>query len=72
MTSIELLKDIEENYSWERAVFFKGYFETIKQDLDKLEKIEKIIEDYEKYKLKPYKPADDYIRQIKKEVLNNK
>jgi len=38
------------------------------QDLDQLEKIKSIVDDYEKYKLKPYKTADDYIRQIK-EVL---
>lgn len=58
MKSAELLKDLQGNY------------ETIEQDLDKLDKIKTIIEDYEKYKLKPYKPADDYIRLIK-EVLNN-
>lgn len=70
MTSIELLKHIQEEYDWERAIFFKGDFEIIEKDLSKLEKIEKIIEDHEKYKLKPYKPANDYIRQIK-EVFKN-
>lgn len=39
MTSIELLKNIQEEYDWERAIFFKGDFETIEQDLDKLENI---------------------------------
>ena len=70
MTSIELLKHIQEEYDWERAIFFKGDFEIIEKDLNNLEKIKDIIKDHEKYKLKPYKPANDYIRQIK-EVFKN-
>lgn len=42
--------------------------EGIAKDLNKLEKIKEIIKDYDKYKLKPYKPADDYIRQIKEVI----
>jgi hypothetical protein len=42
----------------------------IAKKLNQLEKIKTIIDDYEKYKLKPYRPANDYVRQIK-EVLNN-
>jgi hypothetical protein len=44
MTSIELLKNIQEEYDWESAIFFKGDFETIKQDLERLEKLEKVVE----------------------------
>ena len=34
MISIELLKHIQEEYDWERAIFFKGDFEIIKQELN--------------------------------------
>lgn len=53
-----------------RALSLCNGLELILKEVNRLEKIEAIIKDYEENKQKPYKPADDYIRQIS-EVLNN-
>lgn len=67
------IEDTEIDLSEEECDNIVNYSKDIRKELrrsKKLERIETIIDDYEKYKLKPYRPANDYVRQIK-EVLNN-
>jgi len=67
------IEDTEIDLSEEEADNIVNYSKDIRKELrrtKKLERIETIIDDYEKYKLNPYRPANDYVRQIK-EVLNN-
>ena len=42
MTSKELLKEIQDNYTWEEGVFYKEHFKQIEKDLEVLEIIKKI------------------------------
>ena len=64
------IEDTKIDLSEEECDNIVNFSKDIRKNLRRLDKIETIIEDYEKYKLKPYKPADDYIRQIK-EVFGN-
>ncbi len=67
------LDDTEIDLSEEECANIFNFSKDIRKELrrsKKLERIEAIIDDYEKYKLKPYRPANDYVRQIK-EVIEN-